>query len=94
MIPFTAGVLYFLIWWTVLFAILPWGIRGQNEENSIIQGTEPGAPTNSHMWRKVKQTTIAAAIIWVIVASIIHFELISWNDLPFISFDSETNRYT
>ena len=28
----TAIAIYFLIWWVVLFAVLPWGVRAQGEE--------------------------------------------------------------
>ena len=38
----TAIAIYFLIWWIVLFAVLPWGVRAQGEESP--PGTDPGAP--------------------------------------------------
>ena len=38
----TAIAIYFLIWWIVLFAVLPWGVRAQGEEGA--PGTDPGAP--------------------------------------------------
>ncbi len=28
----TGIAIYFLIWWVVLFAVLPWGVRAQGEE--------------------------------------------------------------
>ena len=28
----TAIAIYFLIWWIVLFAVLPWGVRAQGED--------------------------------------------------------------
>jgi len=40
---FTALALYLIIWWLVLFVILPIGIRGQAEEGDIVEGSEPGA---------------------------------------------------
>jgi predicted secreted protein len=39
----TAIAIYFLIWWIMLFAVLPWGVRAQGEEGT--PGTDPGAPT-------------------------------------------------
>ena len=27
----TSIAIYFIIWWTVLFAVLPWGVRSQQE---------------------------------------------------------------
>jgi len=41
---FSAFVVWLIIWWLTLFIILPIGVRGQAEENDIVEGTEPGAP--------------------------------------------------
>ena len=38
--------IYFVVWWTILFAILPFGVRTQEEEGEITLGTERSAPTN------------------------------------------------
>ena len=58
-----AGIfIYALIWWMVLFAVLPWGIR-RNENPEA--GHDPGAPVNPHLWWKVLATTIVAGIVWV-----------------------------
>lgn len=57
--------------------VLPIGVRGQAEENDVTLGSEPGAPVKSNMVWKAKVTTIAAVIVSIIVCSVIHFELIS-----------------
>ena len=36
--------LYFVVWWTVLFVVLPIGARSQAEIGEVVSGTEPGAP--------------------------------------------------
>ena len=36
----TAIAIYFIIWWTVLFAVLPWGVRSQDETGTVAKGTE------------------------------------------------------
>ena len=38
-----AIAIYFTIWWIVLFAILPWGVRSQHEDGEVVAGTDPGA---------------------------------------------------
>ncbi len=43
----TAIAIYFVIWWIVLFAVLPWGVRSQEESGSVSPGTDPGAPVDS-----------------------------------------------
>jgi predicted secreted protein len=58
---------YFVIWWTVLFAVLPFGVRSQAEAGEITQGTEPGAPTLPGLLRKALITTVIAAVVFAIV---------------------------
>jgi hypothetical protein len=33
---------YFVIWWTVLFVTLPFGVRSQAESGTVEKGTDPG----------------------------------------------------
>ena len=54
----TAIAIYFLIWWIVLFAVLPWGVRAQGEEGP--PGTDPGAPRGARLMAKLVWTTVVA----------------------------------
>ena len=74
--PFSAFVVFLIIWWLVLFSVLPIGVRGQAEEGEVVKGSEPGAPVKANMWWKVKVTTAIAIVLWLIVCSIIVFRLI------------------
>ena len=60
----TAVAVYFLIWWIVLFAVLPWGIRSQQEQGEIGRGTDPGAPAVPKLVAKLVWTTVAATAIF------------------------------
>jgi predicted secreted protein len=61
----TAAAIFFLIWWVVLFAVLPWGIRSQHEHGSeIAPGTDPGAPAIPNLRRKLLWTTLVSAAIF------------------------------
>ena len=40
----TVIAIYFIIWWVVLFAVLPWGVHSQQESGEVAPGTDPGAP--------------------------------------------------
>ena len=62
----TAIAIYFLIWWIMLFAVLPWGVRAQGEEGA--PGTDPGAPIVPRLRAKLIWTTIAAGVVWAICA--------------------------
>jgi predicted secreted protein len=60
----TAVAVYFLIWWVVLFAVLPWGVRSQHERGEIAPGTDPGAPALPRLGRKLLWTTLVSALIF------------------------------
>lgn len=62
--------LFFIIWWTLLFAVLPFGIRSQAETGEVVRGTEPGAPTAPALREKAIWTTLVAAIVLVFTAGV------------------------
>ncbi|MFL6810529.1 MAG: DUF1467 family protein [Bradyrhizobium canariense] len=65
----TAIAIYFLIWWIMLFAVLPWGVRSQGPEGAEgAPGTDPGAPTVPRLKAKLLWTTIASGVVWAICA--------------------------
>ena len=66
----TAIAIYFLIWWIVLFAVLPWGVRAQDEDSP--PGTDPGAPRLPRLRAKLIWTTIISAIIYGIAIAAYH----------------------
>lgn len=57
------------------------GVRGQAEEGEVVRGSEPGAPVQSDMKRKFVITTIIAAVLWVIICTVIISGVLSWDDL-------------
>lgn len=59
--------LYFVIWWITLFAVLPFGIRSQEEAGEVVAGTEPGAPVLPGLLKKAVITSLIAAVIFVAV---------------------------
>jgi predicted secreted protein len=65
--PFTYFAIYFIVWWICLFVTLPFGVRGQHEDGEVTNGTEPGAPVNAFMWRKVMATTAIAAVVTLLI---------------------------
>jgi predicted secreted protein len=60
----TYVAIYFLIWWLTLFAVLPWGVRNQEEAGEVSPGTDPGAPAIHRLWSKLMWTTIIATVIF------------------------------
>jgi predicted secreted protein len=60
----TALAIFFLIWWIVLFAVLPWGVSSQQEAGEVTPGTDPGAPILPRLGRKLVWTTGLSALLF------------------------------
>ncbi len=72
----TILAIYFVIWWVVLFAVLPWGVRGQHESGEIVPGSEPGAPSVHLVWKKLFWTTVVASIVFALAYALYWFNLV------------------
>lgn len=59
----TGLMVYFVIWWTILFTILPLGVR--RVENPGL-GQDHGAPQAPQLLRKAIITSLVAAVLWLI----------------------------
>ncbi len=55
---------YFVIWWTILFAVLPFGVKSQQEDGDRVEGTDPGAPIAPMMLKKAAVTSVLAGVIF------------------------------
>jgi predicted secreted protein len=58
----TGVMVYLVIWWTVLFAVLPLGVRRVENPG---RGEDHGAPEKPQLVRKAIITTIVAAVLWL-----------------------------
>jgi predicted secreted protein len=63
-----AIALYFICWWTTLFAVLPFGIKSQIEDGAVTSGTEPGAPASLSLLRKAGWTTVFGTLVYIAAA--------------------------
>ena len=78
------AALYVLIWWIVLFAMLPIGVRTQAEEGRVIPGTAESAPHTPRVLRKMLVTTAVAAVVFAALYAIIVHQLITLDQIPFL----------
>jgi len=67
MSPVLCIALYFVIWWMILFAVLPLGVRSQFETGEVVPGSEGAAPQQPMLLKKVAITTVIATIVFAIV---------------------------
>jgi predicted secreted protein len=76
--------LYLVIWWIVLFAMLPIGVRTQAEEGQVIPGTAESAPHTPKLPRKMLATTVVAAVVFAALYAIIVHHVITLDQIPFL----------
>ena len=72
-----AAALYFVIWWMVLFAVLPFGVKSQFETGEVVPGSEGAAPQRPMLWWKALATTLIALAIWGVVCLFVTGKVIS-----------------
>ncbi len=71
---FTGIASYVVIWWLVIFTILPWGVRPAEDE----MGQRAGAPSNPRLGLKAAVTTGVAAVLWGILYVIVSSDIWSF----------------
>jgi predicted secreted protein len=56
--------IFFVIWWLVLFVVLPFGVTSRDGTDDLTPGADPGAPLQPLLVRKALATTVLAAIVF------------------------------
>jgi predicted secreted protein len=79
--PTTAIAIYLVVWWTVLFAVLPLGMN-QGPRERQTDGGDWGAPANPNLKKKFITTTWVSAIVWVVIMAVIFTGILPLPDLP------------
>ncbi|MEA1942850.1 MAG: DUF1467 family protein [Pseudomonadota bacterium] len=59
-------VVFLIVWWLVIFTMLPIGVRSQEEDADVVEGTEPGAPVAPMLMKKAWWTTVITSCIWIV----------------------------
>lgn len=59
---FTLGLaIYFIMWWLTLFAVLPFGLRTQDEAGDVVPGTPESAPARPRILKVFALNTLVAS---------------------------------
>ena len=62
----TGFAIFFVIWWMTLFITLPFRARSQAEAGEVDEGTEPAAPANAQMGRRMFWNTVLALAVFAL----------------------------
>jgi predicted secreted protein len=82
----TSGIVLFaVIWFMVLFVVLPLRMRTQGDSGNVVPGTPSSAPENPDLRRKVKVVTLVSVAIWLVAAGVIVSGVISVEDFDFFN---------
>jgi predicted secreted protein len=81
----TLLAIYFLIWWMVLFAVLPWGASSAHELGREIEaGHAPSAPVKPLIFRKIIATTLISALVMAAGTWLVASGTVSLDSFPFL----------
>jgi predicted secreted protein len=75
--------IYMIVWWLVLFAVLPFGIVSDHENGDVKPGFDPGAPARPMLIRKALITTLIASVLWACIYYVVTYKPISLDSFPF-----------
>jgi predicted secreted protein len=71
----TGLMVYLVIWWTVLFAILPLGVKRVENPG---RGEDRGAPERPELKRKAIITTLVSGALWLAFFMLQYFDVFSF----------------
>lgn len=74
----TGLAVYFLIWWTALFVVLPFGVRPAEKTDAAMAG---GAPDRPDLKKKIMITSILSAAVWLVLYAILRSGYVNFVDI-------------
>jgi predicted secreted protein len=78
----SAAAVFLIIWWTVLFAVLPFGLKTQDDDGETVLGTVSSAPRGPHMLHAVIRTTVVSLVIFGFLVLLTRYFGFSFDDIP------------
>lgn len=74
----TGIAVYIVVWWIVLFAVLPWGVK---PPETFVPGQAESAPENPRLLLKAAVTSAIAGVIWAGIYLLVQSDWISFRDM-------------
>ncbi len=76
----TGTAVYLVIWWLVIFMVLPWGAKNVIDDDDVKKGHASSAPKKPRMLLKFAITTVISGVLWGIVYMVIDSGVISFRE--------------
>ena len=73
----TGIIVYVLVWWTTLFAVLPLWVTPADPDDP---GHAAGAPQRPRMLLKIAITTVVSAVIWLAIYLLVKSPWLSFRE--------------
>ncbi len=64
MTPTFGLAIYFIMWWLTLFAVLPFGLRTQQDQGDVVPGTPESAPAKPRLARIFLINTAVSGVLF------------------------------
>lgn len=79
--PVSAFVVFVMIWWLVMFCVLPVGVQTTHEIEEDEKGIRaPGAPKTFNLKKKLLITTIISVVLWALTVTVIQMDIIDFRE--------------
>lgn len=75
---FSGIVVFVCIWWTVIFCVLPIGLKQPEKSDSV---SAPGSPENPQILKKALITTAISVILWLIAYAVIESGIVDFREI-------------
>jgi predicted secreted protein len=80
----TGGIIIYVnLWMIIFFMVLPFGITNQIDSPVYQKGTDPGAPVESRMKKKILITTLIATVIFSLILVVDQLDLFNIRKILF-----------
>ena len=77
------AIIYVNLWMVILFMVLPFGIKNQVDSVNYQKGTDPGAPVESKMKKKILITTLITTVTFSLIFAADKLDLFNIRKLLF-----------
>ena len=77
----SALVMFAVIWFMTFLVVIPIRLQTQGDVGEVVPGTHAGSPEVHNLRRKAWITTAISVVLWIVIASIIVFEVITVRDI-------------